>query len=1042
MNPLQVIATLRKFGNYIAGVFPIAAVVAQWLDKRMVRVSRRIRVNRKWRRFSRHQHTRAAWKVLERLYWKNYSKDRINLEESPPEALLILRPVFQLCVLLCLLIPLTQLPLGTVAIETFSGIKSKVPLWSAFLCMISLPCAWGALLSGTAFSNRLAFTPVAVGCSYFLTTCAVMMPRSYANFFLTLAVMTALYVSERNSSSKGIGNELAGLASSVIVGIAAGLQGFVMSPLKPMIVPANFSELSLMFGTIFGITIGVLCHLFARVPQFPLPLLCPNGEVKPGPTMWTITGLLLLYLICATLRGDASKEAGLLVSSIAVTNNFLWPVWYFVGVGIVHKLLGTTKSVTAAVESILPQRLVIPVLVAVFCLCALASRSDELLANFDLNSSQGWFYQAIEKLYSLCKPILWTNPLTSIAVHWVSHILILDLIVITILSVQKRLTNDVTIKLLYLTSLAGLLLWEYLFQLASFSRTPHHSVMVLFLFSVWLLWLMHTSGWSLCLRSSSAFPARGRLAIYAGLVMLALIEIHSRTAAADFKVVNELFLTMFRGIVDIGLPYFLFTWAAKRWQSLPVTAGGMLASFSFGALAGMLLNIMNKLSACHWSFWLFQNVIKTQTDTLMSIGSINTNLQIPPDGLLIQAVAYVTMLILLISVGRRKSKTKGGVESIVFVLAAFAGGVACMSGALLELPLPPYVRALTAPLNQETAFNCNVFVNYLAFWIPSLFMGIAALLPRISKGEWGVVSSLFAVLFNWGIFYFYQRLEPFLRATDSMYYAVATLAGLFVLLIIAAVSVIGKIQSLPNLQLSVQLTGDPRTKDIPPLAQESDAVQLKEIETKDSAQADSSLSDPNSSAAVPASIPMATFVQLILSMEVIFIAAIAYHSYGQFHFVSEPFSSQPLVLRRDWQSVPSSSTAKLPGEQKIESVLFKRYNQATGSPSFLQCGVVHSKTEDPMSLLKELLLRAAQSPNFPNLQPVKILHWDKYHPNALVCHFTYDLHKKDKIVPAAGVSVLLPTADLHRTEYYTIYSLPEDMEKSQWELALLVQSKK
>lgn len=103
------------------------------------------------------------------------------------------------------------------------------------------------------------------------------------------------------------------------------------------------------------------------------------------------------------------------------------------------------------------------------------------------------------------------------------------------------------------------LLWflisKYLFQFLSFGRSRAHSVALLTVFGMWLVWLFHTTGLKLSLEFSPAWPSAGRLCLYAAVVLFCLLEVNARAIPGDFRVMDEIFLVMFRGVVDVGLPY-------------------------------------------------------------------------------------------------------------------------------------------------------------------------------------------------------------------------------------------------------------------------------------------------------------------------------------------------------------------------------------------------------------------------------------------------------------------------------------------------------
>lgn len=1057
MNPLQAIAALRKFGNYIAGVFPFAAAIAAWINARLEGIRRRLRANRKWRRFVRSPKVKVIGKVIERFYWKNYSKDRINLEDSPPESLVVLRPIFQLCILLCLLIPLSQFALGMVPLETFSGFQGKAPLWSICLWMIGLPCAWGSLLVGTAFSNRIAFAATAVAAAYFLSTCVLLLPRHPANALLTVALLLSFYACERSNPVSTIKSELLSLSNTVVVGTAAGLQFFILSPFKPLLIPNNNPPLTLTYGTIAGVLLGMTCLFTARATWLRLPWFFQQEELHKGKLVWSIAAILLMYLVLAATRGSMAVEAGLIMSSLSLTNNYLWPVWYFIGVGIIHKLVGSSKAVTNAVESTLPAKAVAPVLLSLLLVATLSCTSDALVS-LTAAPSMAAVHAFFLWIYQLSRPLIWADPVNGIAAEWLSKVLIIVCIAVGTLTLQRKLTNESLIKFFYLCCLAAFLILEYLFQMTSLTKTADHSRAVLFFFSIWLLWLMHTVGWSMCIRSSPSFPAKGRLAIYAGIVTLTLLEIHSRAACADLKVVNELFLTMFHGAIDIGLPYFLYVWSAKKLSRLPIEPASMLGSFVLGAITALWFNAANKLSACHWSLTAFLNAIQAQCNNLQTTGSINTDLQIPGYGLLLQSLTYSCLLLMFWY--RHKVSSAGSPHTVVFVLMAFASGVASFSRALVELPLSPWLRALFAPLAQETQFNCHVFLIYLAFWIPALLIGLAQMVAIPQARRLLGLATIGAILANFGIFYVFQEHETFMRAAGTLYYAVTMLAGVLWLLLMFTMQQLATAPAPAVTSLAVPADSTTMAAPVAP-AIPVDCVQMAESlpgEEPEEIVAVSAISAPrnepgsgdagantpgnttapseSSNGSEPSTISTKTMVALVVALEVLMGGLLISGSIDQFDAKNVAAFSHTVQLHRSWQLVPPVQQQARNAEENAS--LFKRVSWQS-EPSFLQIGQLTSTPSGTLALMKRLLMEAATNAVFRNLNPTTIQKWDKYAPGALACYFTYDIQVGKKVIGKAGVSVLVPQSDT-KTAYLTVYTSPSELERLEKELMLLVKS--
>ncbi|MBZ0186382.1 MAG: hypothetical protein K8F91_09065, partial [Candidatus Obscuribacterales bacterium] len=218
MNPFQIIATLRKFGNYLVGLFPIFATISESLAAHFKTISQKPAVKGIIERAGSSNFFQAIWKIVERFYWRDYKKNRLDLSESPPECLPILRPIFQCCALLCILIPFTQFPINQVAIETLSGFKGMAPTWSVVLWSFCLPLAWAVLLSGMALSNRSFFAPVAIAALYFMSSCVLELPRSSANAFLTIAILLNLIYCFKTHNASSLANRIYNGLTLIAVG--------------------------------------------------------------------------------------------------------------------------------------------------------------------------------------------------------------------------------------------------------------------------------------------------------------------------------------------------------------------------------------------------------------------------------------------------------------------------------------------------------------------------------------------------------------------------------------------------------------------------------------------------------------------------------------------------------------------------------------------------------------------------------------------------------------------------------------------------------
>jgi len=76
-----------------------------------------------------------------------------------------------------------------------------------------------------------------------------------------------------------------------------------------------------------------------------------------------LSAITLVFLVTLVCRGGAAAFAGQLLSEMSLWNGYLWPVWYFIGIGIVFKLIKNTKVITKSIKEALPGALYLPVVV-------------------------------------------------------------------------------------------------------------------------------------------------------------------------------------------------------------------------------------------------------------------------------------------------------------------------------------------------------------------------------------------------------------------------------------------------------------------------------------------------------------------------------------------------------------------------------------------------------------------------------------------------------------------------------------------------------
>ncbi|HEY9756768.1 MAG TPA: hypothetical protein V6C97_16490 [Oculatellaceae cyanobacterium] len=1027
MNLLQLLTTLRKFGNFAVGIFPLFTVIGAFLAKNAENVAKKWQTTKLGQQVSNSSAAQAFWKVIERFYWRSYSKNRLDLSEAPVESLIVLRPIFQLLVWLCVLIPFTQIPIFPIHIEAFSGFSGSAPAWSVLLWIIALPCAWASLLCGAAVSNRAVFCIVALGATYFLNTCVVMLPRSYFNAFAGLAVLFALACCEFTHRCGGKRCAVVGVTNSLLVGAAAGTQMFVMTPIKPWLstfVKLPGAVIGIGGGIAIGVVLGLLVFFWAR--KSPRRNEQEQNNLL-GPCVWTTAAMLFVYLIAALCRGDLTKSGTLVYSSIALSNNYLWPLWYFLGVGIIHKILGSTKVIADAITNVIPKRILSLGLITALILSLLVLGSEP--AAIYLSAKTGIIAETMctffVQIYNFSKPYIWNIPLTAIAVHWTLWVVAADALIVAILAAQRRLNAGVLARLLFMTLFAYFVICEYIFQLSSFMRTPTHSVLVLFFFSVWLLWLLHTIGWNMSTKSSPLWPARGRLAIYAGICALAILEIHSRAASQDFTVANELFLTMFHGVIDVGLPYFFLVWASKKLKTMPTRVPAMLGMLCLGGVVSLSFNFLDKFATAGWSWSQLSVLLQKQTQLLNSVGTVNLHIDVPVSWLLPKAALYVVLLFAVLFALKVRARSGGltpdttgtaNAGALVILLVAFGSGVASFSKTLIELPLPIELRVATAPMTQELIFNCNVMQSYLAYWIPALLLGLAHCLLASGKREKylagmalaGVGGIASCYLISW----MYVKYGVLLRATNTLYLLMAMIAGVFAVLVAITLQQLRKQEQ----GLEVEVAPKAATTLEEPAREETPHEAIRQEAMPPQATRQDSLLTPK------------TFVITVAVLEALCLPVFLTHYRFQLMSVPAPTAERQIKIPNTWKL-----QAQIPGGTTVYSRKLEG-----GGESILQLGAQPPDPRGNMKALGQLMLRAMRRHGMNKLKPLKIESWDIYYPDAAVAIYQFEGNLKGATIPIVGITVLVPRVG-YPTESYSIYTMPSELDQAQTELAYIIQ---
>lgn len=1005
MNPFQAIATLRKFANYLVGIFPFLAVIGERIYDLLRKVGQLPPVKPLVGTLGQSSAGQAVWKFFERFYWRDYAKDRMELGAAPAETAPVLRLMIQISVLLSLVIPLTQLQIapfniGTVPIETFSGYKHAMASWPIFLWMLCLPCAWASLLVGSAVCNRVVFSATAIGCLYFLASCILYLPRSYFNALLTLPILFSLTFNLMMLSADGKRAKVMRLLSAVSVGAAAGFQFTILTPLRPWlgtVLPFDGPAIGIGGGCTIGVCAGLVCLALAnklkkQVTQSAALTndLTVTQKTEPAVSIqaaFLVNSIFLIAFLCATAwRGGLAPLGGAIISALDMSNAYLWPILYFVGVGIVHKLMGSSKVVAASVNGLLPKAFATPLFLLALFIATVAAWSEDIInvLSFQTSATGQQAFLFFIPFFRSVKSLIWHDPLLSMAAHWMKWVLLCEVGIVAVLAFQKRLNGAVLSRLFFISSLAALLIWEYIFQMSSFARSPIHSSMLIWLFAIWLLWLMHTIGWKLSINDSPLWPSRGRLAIYGGIVGLIILQVNARASCLDYRIVNELFLTMFRGVIDVGLPYYFLLWANRRIKEATPPVGVLLGAYSAGAVTSMLFNAIDK---CFTNAGFFETV-KTQLHNLQATGNLSLDVNVSGYWLFFKAAIFVALLAMVRKVAAQRCAEVQDSKHpnqryhwMLYMMLAFASGVVSFSYTFVDLPLPNELRVACAPLHQEVLFNCNVLHLYFAYWLPALWMSIAALKHDRPKAMPWVVTV--ATMLGGMMLVGYEYLEVFLRASEFLTATMVTFAAVMVALIAMILQIL-----------------------------EAGRTNFDKLKDEDEKPAANALLSYTSTA--------------FFAMELAFIFLVATYCSPErkaFCFREAPSLKHSALLANDW----TLKETQPPKDPFPEISVFTR-----AAPVGVRRMEVMSLKSDPEGV-KHLMQKWI---DYLHLKVTKVESWERYHPGAYSFQFVLTTGDGGTMF---AVSAFVPR-DNGRTEVFTAITDAKSIDQTIWEIALLVQN--
>jgi len=967
------IASLRKLGHFLAALFPplarlwdrLAAAARRRLEGPLARLAT--------------PRGRAVADLVRQFFWNDYKSDRADLDRLGAEGAALLRPVFLASVACCIALPLAiAAPGPSLPASAVDGATQPVAIASVLLWLVAVPLGWGALVAGAAGANRVALVVALAPYLYFACLSAIGLPPSLANVFAPVATLVAAAAAERRLGVDTRIDRARGACACGLVGVGAGIAVTAFTSLGN---PAHGHRL--LAGALLGVPLGALAWATGR------RRVAPEGARGPSlPRIATaVAALTFVQFALVVARGGLAQFADNSTMFFRLFVGYLWPGWYFVGVGVIFGLLKTARTLTSAARILLPERWL-----TVLGLLVLAGAA----VVFGARSTGGWLTTVHAPDWALLDALavrhwsarwLFTQPAAILAAEWMAWVVVFDVVAVAWLVVRRRLSTAPLAWLASHTLLAWLVVYEYFWQQAGFTRSSSHSAILLGTFAVWLLWLLHKLTLRLGRDSSPRWPSTARLAVGGGVLLLVLASVEARAAFGDARLSDEIFLYLFRGVIDVGLPYFLFVYAGRRLRALPLETPQVLGAFCLGAALVLPLSALD-----HWvaagSLPALSAELDRRAQALLTTGALPPIETVAPMGWLVARGCLVVLaLVTFAALVFRRVRTQRQAPAIVlFAVVAAATGLASFAKARVMIPLVPLRWAeLVSPDRQSMTLDLDVVFAYLGCALPAFALALIVDTGRLWRWWAG---GLTALALHLGLTIAWQREQAWLRATgiaDTL-----ALAGVATLLLLIAVS-----------RRRAEATAPPLEEEPP------DAPQVPEL---------SAAPGPRAVAA------LAVLGALVASGFVVHDARAAR---VETHALAK--LDRPIPLPITWRRDPHA-----PGTL---AALFRRDGDSLYPPTL--GATIEPLPDGDAAALMATLIDGAHS--LPAFRHGPLLPWGQYLHGAVAVDFSFDRNLGNgQTYPATGTTAILPMGD-GRALVMTLLADVQAREQYTWDLIVLAE---
>ncbi len=775
------IKSLRKLWHFFVTAFPGLARLAERTGRLGTVIVTNPAVAPIWNRVVSSPVGQALINIIQRFWWRDYSKERIDADRLSPEAHAVLRPVMCLAALLCILVPVAMLvPWPEVPADQVVEASGPVAAWSIVLWVLTLAVAWGSVLVGAGTSNRPVFLIVLVLYAYFLIYAAIaVLPPSMWNLPLPLVAMGALAYSEARLGRSGGG----GLTVSVVTALGLGMAlGYVFVGLFPG------ERVPIPMRLLVGAGVGLLMFAWGRYAR-RAPRWFPRPDHSESAAQNTFSALLFVFYVGLGIRGGFGVPATVTVEFLDVWSGYLWPVWYLLGTGLIFKLLTHTKVLTQSVRDVVPARWLVPGVIFVFLIGVLVTWSEFVLDTPGLHWPSP-FVTLMATVFSLTLGFFWSEPLYAFSASLMRWVLLFDLVAATWLVIRRRLSAAAIMVLLGQTILLWFVITQYYLKLLSFNVAGSYSPLVMFLLALMMLWLLYRAGLYRAIGSSPLWPLTGRIGVYSAIMLVVLLEIHCRAAIHDALAIDRIFLYTFRGVVDFGLPYMLGIYASRRLKTLPLSTPHMIGAFGLGAVAALSLNALDKLVAAGGSLTRLAADLAERFDMEVT-GQMDRLAHMVPDfpmsWTLTRGLLAMAALVAVAAIIRRKTRGQThGPAMALFALIATGAGMGAFSQIRLDIPiLSPRWAQLIMPYRTSMELDAHVIALFLSFTLPAMVLGLAfaAVGPGGTSRLRAITGITAATLLHLAAVVLWPDQEPWLRSSGMLWTCFAAAGGLFAVLL-------------------------------------------------------------------------------------------------------------------------------------------------------------------------------------------------------------------------------------------------------------------